>query len=206
MFILNYYSSSNFVYVQKIFRSKLVSFTPGGTITRCWSSATCSEPWTMKNREVCAQPAIQHLNENIKRFQDTRIKVDKIQWERNAVYNAYSLLPTANDLKWHISHTAYDCTGPVLRLYSWLLSSDLSSKQFGPRRCHDWPCHLARGQNEIKRSEKLGVLEMCQTKHVHKENGHFWCQRFLLSSFEFQAKDRRRSSITNKALIDFSSM
>ena len=78
MFILNYYSSSNFVYVQKIFRSKLVSFTPGGTITRCWSSATCSEPWTMKNREVCAQPAIQHLNENIKRFQDTRIKVDKI--------------------------------------------------------------------------------------------------------------------------------
>lgn len=27
MFILNYYSSSNFVYVQKIFRSKLVSFT-----------------------------------------------------------------------------------------------------------------------------------------------------------------------------------
>lgn len=104
MFILNYYSSSNFVYVQKIFRSKLVSFTPGGTITRCWSSATCSEPWTMKNREVCAQPAIQHLNENIKRFQDTRIKVDKIQWERNAVYNAYSLLPTANDLKWHIPH------------------------------------------------------------------------------------------------------
>lgn len=33
----------------------------------------------MKNREVCAQPAIQHLNEDIKRFQDTQIKADKIQ-------------------------------------------------------------------------------------------------------------------------------
>ena len=132
-------------------------------------------------------------------------KVDKVSSECNAVCNAYSFLLTANDIKW--PHSAYDCTGPMLRLYSWLLSSDLSSKQFGPRRCHAClAMPLSPGRNKIKRWESLVCLKCARQntctsagKEINEENGHFWCQRFFLSSFQFQAKDRR--SCSNKAWV-----